>query len=170
MALFFVAAVVGGTAYVTRRTVRRDRFDLAHHQAVNRLVLGKACALVGALVVGGYLGYALAQLGVDEPAADVRLWRSLLAALAASRSASLPSCSSSRVASRRWTTSDLRCAYGSVPHPHASQAAQRPRHRRGRLAPVASAAVLVSLPARVGPVARRRRGARPRAVVGGRCG
>ncbi len=81
--LVFVAAIIGGTAYVTRRTVRRNRFDLAHHQAVNRLVLGKACALVGALVLGGYLGYALAQLGVGDPASDLRLWRSLLAALAA---------------------------------------------------------------------------------------
>ncbi len=81
--LFFVAAIIGGTAYVTRRTVQRNRFDLAHHQAVNRLVLGKACALVGALALGGYLGYALAQLGVGDPASDVRLWHSLLAALAA---------------------------------------------------------------------------------------
>ena len=78
-----MAAIIGGTAYVTRRTVRRNRFDLAHHQAVNRLVLGKACALAGALVLGGYLGYALAQLGVGDPAADLRLWRSLLAALGA---------------------------------------------------------------------------------------
>jgi hypothetical protein len=81
--LLFVAAIIGGTAYATRRTVRRSRFDLAHHQAVNRLVLGKACALVGSLVLGGYLGYALAQLGVGDPASDLRLWRSLLAAVAA---------------------------------------------------------------------------------------
>lgn len=80
-ALFFVAAIIGGTAYITRRTVRRHRFDLAPHQAVNRLVLGKACALVGALVVGGYLGYAVAQLGVANPASETRLWHSLLAAL-----------------------------------------------------------------------------------------
>ena len=81
--LFFVAAIIGGTAYVTRRTVQGSRSDLAHHQAVNRLVLGKACAIVGALLAGGYLGYALAQLGVDDPGATTRLWRSLLAALGA---------------------------------------------------------------------------------------
>jgi len=81
--LFFVAAIIGGTAYVTRRTVRSSRFDLAHHQAVNRLALGKACALAGSLVLGGYLGYAVAQLGVGDPASDLRLWRSLLAALGA---------------------------------------------------------------------------------------
>ncbi len=78
---FFVAAIIGGSAYLTRRTVRRNRASLAHHQAVNRLVLGKACALVGALVTGCYLGYALAQLGVGEPASVTRLWRSLIAAL-----------------------------------------------------------------------------------------
>ena len=50
--LFFVAAIIGGSAYLTRRTVLRDRFALAHHQAVNRLVLGKACALAGALLIG----------------------------------------------------------------------------------------------------------------------
>ena len=79
-ALWFVAALIGGSAYLTRRVVRRERSSLPHHHAVNRLVLGKACALVGALVAGGYLGYALAQLGVDEPAADARLWRALVAA------------------------------------------------------------------------------------------
>lgn len=82
-ALFFVAAIIGGSAYVTRRTVRRNRFDLAHHQAVNRLVLGKSCALVGALLLGGYLGYAVAQLGVASPASGTRLWHSVLAALGA---------------------------------------------------------------------------------------
>jgi hypothetical protein len=82
-ALFFVAAVIGGSAWITWRTVRRNRSDLAHHQAVNRLVLGKACALAGALILGGYLGYALAQVGVSDPASDARQWRSLAAAVGA---------------------------------------------------------------------------------------
>jgi hypothetical protein len=38
--------------------------------------------LVGAVVAGGYLGYAIAQLGVADPAAVQRLWRSLAAAAA----------------------------------------------------------------------------------------
>lgn len=79
----FLAAALLGTAWATRRVVRRDRTRLAAHQAVNRLVLGKACALVGALLLGGYAGYALAQLGVGTPAAEQRLLRSALAALAA---------------------------------------------------------------------------------------
>lgn len=81
--LVFVAAVIGGSAYLTRRAVRRERARLAHHQAVNRLVLAKASALAGALVSGGYLGYALAQLGVQDPVAGTRLWHSLAGAVAA---------------------------------------------------------------------------------------
>jgi hypothetical protein len=81
--LFFVAAIVGGSAYLTRRTVQRDRLALDHHQFVNRLVLGKACALVGAFLTGCYFGYAVAQLGVGDPASVTRLWRSALAALGA---------------------------------------------------------------------------------------
>ncbi len=81
--LFFVAAIIGGSAYLTRRTVHRHRSALPHHHAVNRLVLAKACALVGALLTGGYLGYAVAQLGVGDPASVTRLWHSSAAALGA---------------------------------------------------------------------------------------
>lgn len=81
--LFFAAAIIGGSAYLTRRTVARDRFALAPHHAVNRLVLGKASALVGALLIGLYFGFALAHLGVTGPAADTRLWRSALAGIGA---------------------------------------------------------------------------------------
>lgn len=81
--LAFVALILGSVAWLTRRAVRRDRTRLAHHAAVNRLVLGKACALVGALLLGGFLGYAVAQLGVGDPAATTRLWRSGLGALGA---------------------------------------------------------------------------------------
>lgn len=81
--LLFAAAIIAGSAYLTRRTVQQRRFALAHHQAVNRLVLAKACALVGALLTGAYLGYAIAQLGVGDPASTTRLWRSVLAAAGA---------------------------------------------------------------------------------------
>ena len=62
--------------YVDRATAARiaATYKLLHvrkqhlppHQAVNRLVLAKACALAGAVVAGGYLGYALSWLGVAE--------------------------------------------------------------------------------------------------------
>ena len=55
---------------------------LEPHRAVNRLVLARACALVGALVAGGYVGYAVSWVGVDTELADQRVWRSAVAALA----------------------------------------------------------------------------------------
>ena len=71
--ILFLAAAVGVTAWTTRRTVRRARFALAHHQAVNRLALAQACSMVGAFLFGGYAGYALAQLGLSDPSAESRL-------------------------------------------------------------------------------------------------
>ena len=57
------------------------RAQLEPYQAVNRMVLGKAAAMVGALVVGGYAGYALAQLGVPvTPLTGARVLRAAVAA------------------------------------------------------------------------------------------
>ena len=69
-------------AWATWRTVhvRRERLD--PHRAVNRLVLARACAFAGALVGGGYLGYAAAWVGDASPLADERITRSALAAVA----------------------------------------------------------------------------------------
>lgn len=66
--LFFVAAVLGGVAWSTYRTLHRRHERLEPHQAVNRLVLAKACALAGAAVAGGYFGYALSWWGISEAA------------------------------------------------------------------------------------------------------
>ena len=54
LALVFVACFVGALAWDTWRTVQVRRRHLEPHRAVNRLVLARACALVGALVAGGY--------------------------------------------------------------------------------------------------------------------
>ncbi|QIX28194.1 DUF3180 domain-containing protein [Nocardioides sp. JQ2195] len=81
LALAFVAVVLGAVAWATRRTIAR-RLYLDPHRAVNRLVLAKACALVGALVAGGYAGYALAWLGMSAELAEQRSIRGGLAALA----------------------------------------------------------------------------------------
>ncbi len=82
LALLFVAGILGYTAYSTHR-LRRQRPDLlAPHQAVNRLVLARACAFVGALVLGGYLGYALSWVGDEAELADERIWRSVAASFA----------------------------------------------------------------------------------------
>ncbi len=80
LALLLVGAILGVTAHATWRTVHVRRERLLPHQAVNRLVLARACAFVGALAAGGYLGYALSWVGVEAELADQRLVRSLVAA------------------------------------------------------------------------------------------
>jgi hypothetical protein len=77
--VYFIAAVIGGAAYQTWRA-RRDGVRLEPHRAVNRLVLGKTCALVGATLAGGYFGFALAHVGVsDSDQATTQLWHSVVA-------------------------------------------------------------------------------------------
>lgn len=75
LALLLVAMILGYAAYALPRTGRR----LAPHQMLNRFVLARACAYVGALVAGGYFGYALSWLGNDAELAGQRLLRSALA-------------------------------------------------------------------------------------------
>ena len=82
LALLLVAAILGVTARATWRTVQVRRQRLAPHQAVNRLVLARSCALVGALAAGGYLGYALSWLGVESDLAEQRVVRSAIAGVA----------------------------------------------------------------------------------------
>jgi hypothetical protein len=80
LALLLVAAIVGAVAWSTHRTLHRHNVRLPPHQAVNRLVLAKACALVGALVAGGYFGYALSWMGLtDADLAQRRVTQSVLA-------------------------------------------------------------------------------------------
>lgn len=82
LALVLVAAILGATAYLTWRAVHVHHDRLEPQQAVNRLVLARACALVGALLAGGYAGYALSWVGIDSDLASQRMWRSAAAALA----------------------------------------------------------------------------------------
>jgi hypothetical protein len=79
-ALLLLAAAVGVTAWQTWRTVHVRLLPLEPHRAVNRLVLGRASALVGALVAGGYTGYAVSWIGSEAELADQRMLRSALAA------------------------------------------------------------------------------------------
>ena len=82
LALFLLAAILGYVAWATWRTVHVRRERLLPQQAVNRLVLARACALVAALVAGGYLGYGLSWIADPAEMADDRLWRSVAAAVA----------------------------------------------------------------------------------------
>lgn len=75
LALLLLAAILGYVAWATWRTVHVRRERLLPHQAVNRLVLARACVLVAALVGAGYLGYGLSWIGAAED--NGRLWPSL---------------------------------------------------------------------------------------------
>jgi hypothetical protein len=83
LALFLVACILGGTAWSTRRTLDHQPGRLSPHQAVNRLVLARACAYVGALAAGVYIGYAVSWLGVSSSViAGQRAFRSACAGVA----------------------------------------------------------------------------------------
>jgi TRAP-type C4-dicarboxylate transport system permease small subunit len=82
IALFLVAAILGAAAWATWRAVHVRREWLEPQRAVNRLLLARSCALVGALVAGGYLGYGLSWVGSDSALAGERGWRSLAAGVA----------------------------------------------------------------------------------------
>jgi hypothetical protein len=80
---FFVAAVIGGVAYLTWRTVQREHLRLSAQQGVSRLVLGKAVARLGAFGLGAYVGVAISNVGVGGENSDGTILRALLAALGA---------------------------------------------------------------------------------------
>jgi len=82
--LLFAAAVLGATAWSTWRTIHRQRRWIDPHKAVNRLVLAKASALVGALMAGLYAGYGARFLDdLSAPLPQERVTRSALVVLAA---------------------------------------------------------------------------------------
>ncbi len=81
-ALWLVAGVIGITWWQTHRAVQVRRERLEPHQAVNRLVLARAGALVGALVAGGYAGYAVSWIGDPAELAGQRILRCGVAVVA----------------------------------------------------------------------------------------
>ncbi len=81
-ALWLVAGVIAMTWWQTYRAVQVRRQRLEPHQAVNRLVLGRAGALVGALAAGGYAGYAVSWIGDPAELAGQRILRCAVAVLA----------------------------------------------------------------------------------------
>lgn len=84
LVLFFIAAVLGERAWSTYQNLHRDRRTIHSTLAVRLLALAKACALVGALIAGGYLGYALSFAdSLDAALPRERFIRSLVAVVAA---------------------------------------------------------------------------------------
>lgn len=83
LALGLVAVIVAAVAGSTYRALQVRHEHLEPHRAVNRLVLAKSCALAGALVAGGYFGYALSWVGITEgDLAKQRILHGVLAGLA----------------------------------------------------------------------------------------
>ena len=147
LALFLMAAVLGAVAVRTWREVHVRHEWLEPHRAVNRLVLARACAVVGALVAGGYLGYAISWLGVDAELAGQRAWRSLTAGaggVADGRGGAGPRACVSRPF--RWRHV-LTCSH-VFPTPRAPRARRRQRSTRLTVAValIALSAVVVSVP------------------------
>lgn len=80
--LILVAALVGALAYSTHQRIQVRREGMEPSRAVAFLVLGKASALAGALVAGGYFAYALMFLTrLDAVAPRDRVIRSGVAVL-----------------------------------------------------------------------------------------
>jgi Protein of unknown function (DUF3180) len=81
--LILVAALVGALAYTTHQRIQVRRERVEPSRAVALLVLGKASALAGAVVAGGYFAYALMFLTrLDASAPRDRVIRSAVAVLA----------------------------------------------------------------------------------------
>ncbi|HEU5484542.1 MAG TPA: DUF3180 domain-containing protein [Microlunatus sp.] len=83
-ALAVIAALVGALAWSTQQRIHVRGERVEPERAVAFLVLGKASALAGALIAGGYLTFALLFLGrweADGP--RERVIRSLVAVVAA---------------------------------------------------------------------------------------
>lgn len=59
VALILAAILIGIFAYATHQRIQVNRRYIEPQQAVTLLLLGKASALVGMLVAGGYLSFAL---------------------------------------------------------------------------------------------------------------
>ena len=80
--LILLAALVGALAYSTHQRIQIRRERMESSRAVAFLVLGKASALAGALVTGGYFGFALMFLTrIDAVAPRDRVIRSGIAVL-----------------------------------------------------------------------------------------
>jgi hypothetical protein len=84
LVLVFAAAVLGGTAWSTWRTIHRQRRWIDPHRAVYYLVLAKASSLVGALMAGVYVGFGARFLDdLAAPLPQERVLRAGLVAVAA---------------------------------------------------------------------------------------
>lgn len=83
IALALITALVAGLAHSTRQRIHLRRERMLPERAVAFLVLGKASALAGAVVAGGYLTFALMFIArLDAEAPRERVIRSGVAVVA----------------------------------------------------------------------------------------
>lgn len=83
VALLLIAAMVGFLAHTTHQRIQVRRERVPAERAVAFLVLGKASALAGAVVAGGYLAFALLFVSrFDAEAPRERVIRSAVAVVA----------------------------------------------------------------------------------------
>lgn len=83
-ALAVIAALVGALAWSTHQRIQVRHERIEPERGVAFLVLGKASALAGALVAGGYLSFALLFVGRwDAAGPRERVVRSLVAVVIA---------------------------------------------------------------------------------------
>lgn len=83
VALVLTAALVAALAYATHGRIQVRREQMEPQRAVSFLVLGKASALAGALVAGGYLAFGLMFLSrLEAEAPRDRVIRSAVALVA----------------------------------------------------------------------------------------
>ena len=100
--LILLAALVGALAYSTHQRIQVRRERMEPSRAVAFLVLGKASALAGALVAGGYFGVRLdvphpdrrgGAAGPGDPVRQSPSWRGIalcIAGLALERACKIP--------------------------------------------------------------------------------
>ena len=97
LAPYIASAILGVLAWITwgqvrgsrpfaRDSKKRDRRSqgaapLDFQSAVNRLILARACALIGCLIAGGYLGYAMSWLWIQGDYAVSPAVRSAITAI-----------------------------------------------------------------------------------------
>ncbi|SDS48397.1 DUF3180 domain-containing protein [Microlunatus soli] len=80
--LLAAAAVLVCIAYVLHQRMQVNRIRVDDRQAVAWLALGKAAALLGMLMAGGYLGFAVRFLGdLQTDAPRERVIRSMVAVI-----------------------------------------------------------------------------------------
>lgn len=80
VALLAAAAILGCVAYVLHQRLQVHRIRIDDRQAVTWLALGKAAAIMGAVMAGGYAGFAvrfLPDIAIEAP--RERVIRSVIA-------------------------------------------------------------------------------------------